>query len=121
MNIHVHVIPHKQQRYDTCGDWFWDANNHLHIKVSECTDARYEQLVAIHEIVEAVLCDTAGIDENAVTDWDIKFTGEGEPGDDPKAPYHKQHRIATAIETLLAAELGVNWQEYEKELNELQR
>lgn len=36
-----------------------------------------------------------------------------EPGDDIHAPYYKQHQIATGVERILAAELGVSWNEYE--------
>ena len=42
-----------------------------------------------------------------------------EPGDDPKAPYRKQHLIATGVEKLMAAELGVDWKAYDKKVNEL--
>jgi len=100
MNIHVHVIPHKQQRYDTCGDWFYDTNNTLHIKVSELPDARFERLVAIHEIIEATLCDEANVDEADVTAFDVAYernrpVGDlSEPGDSPNAPYHRQHMLA---------------------------
>lgn len=37
-----------------------------------------------------------------------------EPGDSPDAPYYKQHQIATSVERLLAAELGVDWTAYEE-------
>jgi hypothetical protein len=40
-----------------------------------------------------------------------------EPGDDPRAPYHKQHVFAENIERLLAAELGVDWSAYDKEVS----
>jgi hypothetical protein len=39
------------------------------------------------------------------------------PGDDPRAPYHKQHVFAENIERLLAAELGVDWSAYDKEVS----
>lgn len=127
MNTHVKIIPHKDQRYPTVGDWWWDSKNDLQIRVSQMDDARYEQLVAIHEQIEAELCDAALVDEDAVTQFDKAYEAnrqpgdDSEPGDDPRAPYYRQHQIATAIEKLLAVELGVNWQEYEKALNELKR
>ncbi len=37
----------------------------------------------------------------------------GEPGDDPRAPYHAEHAFATAIEEMLAKELGVDLDAYE--------
>ena len=123
MNVHIRVVPHNQQRYDTCGDWYYaERQNVLNIVVSELPDANYEQLVAMHEYIEATLCAEAGIDPVEVDAFDLMFEHEGkdgEPGDDPRAPYYRQHQIATAIEKLLAVELGVNWQEYEKALNAL--
>jgi len=89
------------------------------------SDGRYEQLVALHEQIEAELCDEAGIDEDKVTEFDKQYEADrrpgdvSEPGDSKSAPYYKQHQIATAIEKLLAVELGVNWQDYEREVNGL--
>ena len=117
MNINIKVIEHKKHRYPTVGDWFYDKNGGLQIRVSKMSDPRYEQLVAFHELFEAMLCDAQGIDEQAVTDFDVAFTGQGEPGDDPRAPYHVQHCKATAMERLLAAELGVDWNEYGQEVS----
>lgn len=117
--INVKVIAHKKQRYPTVGDWFYDKNGNLQIRVSRLSDPRYEQLIAVHEIVEACLCDQAGVDEQAVDAFDMKWTGEGEPGDDPAAPYHQQHLNATEVEKIMAKALGVDWAVYEKEINAL--
>lgn len=125
-NIIVKVIPHNQQRYETVGDWFYNPDNKtLWIFVSQMNDWRYEYLVAQHEQIEAALCIQRGIDEKATTAFDIKFEQnrqEGntdEPGDDPKAPYRAEHFFATTIERLIAAELGVDWFEYDKAIMEL--
>ena len=126
MNTHIKVIRHSAQRYPTCGDWYYNASSDLQIRVSKLSDGRYEQLIALHEFVEALLCDAAGVDEQAVTDFDMGFENmrrvgdTSEPGDCKDAPYYKQHQIATAIEKLIAVELGVNWQDYEKEINGLE-
>ena len=42
-----------------------------------------------------------------------------EPGDDPHAPYFMQHQTATKCERLIAKALGVNWGEYEREVESL--
>lgn len=125
MNIHVHVIPHNKQRYRTVGNWFFDDKDVLHIHVSKMSDGRYERLVAVHEIIEAVLCDEAGISSQEVDAFDIAFEDARtvgnvvEPGDVFNAPYYKQHQIATGVEKMLAAELDVDWLAYEKEINSL--
>jgi hypothetical protein len=119
------VIPHSKQRYPTVGDWFYDEQNVLHVVSSELPDARFEQLIHHHEYTEAILCDAAGVDQAEVDAFDIAFERhrtEGnldEPGDCAKAPYYKQHQIATAFERVLAAELNVDWNDYEKAINEL--
>jgi hypothetical protein len=115
VKIIIETIPHSQQRYNTVGDWYLDAYGSLIIKVSEITK-RYEWLIAIHELVEAILCECAGITAAQVDKWDKEHI---EAGDDPEAPYHRQHIFADAIERLVALELGVRWDPYEKELNKL--
>jgi hypothetical protein len=129
MKIIIETIPHDQQRYPTVGDWYWSVHgNELHIKVSELGDWRYEVCVAIHEAVEAVLCEHAGIKQAAVDEFDQKFEKErddgrhalaDEPGDDKDAPYRKQHGIATGVERVLAAELGVDWNDYDHTIQNL--
>lgn len=112
--VRVFLVPQKEQRYDTLGDWIWTGSR-LDIRLSRefCErDPRYVLLLAVHEMVEAMLCRSAGISTQQVDAFDMSFTGEGEPGDDPSAPYHYQHRAAEAAEKALAAELGVKWRTY---------
>lgn len=77
-------------------------------------------LVAIHELCEWAICDAKGITIKAIDAFDL---GEGrglkEPGDHPHAPYYHGHQIASGIERILAAELGVDWQSYCRHIDEL--
>lgn len=123
MKIIIDTIPHSQQRYPTCGDWQWlDGGEVLFIRVSKLSDWRYEILIAIHELIETVLCKNDGDVESDVDAFDIAYEkqrapgDESEPGDSPRAPYRRQHLIATGIEKILAAELGVDWKAYDKEV-----
>lgn len=127
MNVRVEVIAHAQQRYPTSGDWYFEGKD-LVIRVSKLSDWRREMLVVVHELVEVLICKHRGISQAAVDAFDKKFEADRakgrhgqdeEPGDDPKAPYRKEHFFATNIEALLAAELGVDWGSYEKELQDL--
>ena len=52
MRIHVEAIPHTQQRYETMGDWWWDPDDTLQMRVSTLPDWRYSMLIAIHELIE---------------------------------------------------------------------
>jgi len=120
MNIEIVTIPHDQHRYTTAGDWFFDANGNLIIRVSDLGDWKREALLAIHELVEVLICKSDGVTQEQVDAFDFAWTDdENEPGDSPLAPYWKQHRIAMGIENLMAGALGVDWKAYEKQLEEL--
>src|ERR1700679_1108234 len=146
MKILIETIPHPSQRYDTCGDWTVSPNGNWHIQVSQLHNWRREVLIAIHELVEMTLCRDKGITAKAVDDFDLWYdkalqhlakctagdvceecnhgtlksmTSAEEPGDCPDAPYYIQHQIATVVERLLAAQMGVDWLAYEDQVNNL--
>ena len=83
-------------------------------------DERYEHLVAVHELIEKILCTHHGIPDAAIDAFDLAFERDrpegntDEPGHDPRAPYHREHQFAEVIERLVAKELGVNWDLYDK-------
>lgn len=119
-------IAHKLQRYETVGDWMVNPlSGEVKILVSKMDDPDYRFLVQAHELIEVYFCLKRGISEQSVTDFDLEYEArrpEGdvsEPGDDPKAPYHKEHIFATKIERLLAEELRVDWDEYDRTVGEL--
>jgi hypothetical protein len=117
MLVTMYTIPHHAQRYNTVGDWQFAVSGDLIIKVSAMSDPRYETLIAAHELGEAVLCKQAGVSEEAVDAWDWAMGSKlDEPGDDPRAPYHRQHVQATIFEKMLAKLLGVDWKTYEAEV-----
>lgn len=118
MKISIQTIPHSLQRYNTVGDWYTDKiTGTVRIFVSELNSWRYELLVGVHEVVEAFLCMHDGVTQESVDAFDKQFvTHSEEPGDDPEAPYQKQHCLATGIERILAACLGVKWADYEEAL-----
>ncbi len=123
MKITIETIPHGEQRYPTVGDWQWITPTELLIRVSEMGNPVYEAAVGIHEAVEALLCQQDGVTQAAVDRFDMAYErdrppfgipgDDGEPGDDPAAPYHRQHCFATAVERMLIAALGVPWAEYD--------
>ena len=130
--IYIEFIPHALQRYDTCGDYrtevcgYEDARYvQTRISVSLMPDKRWMLLVAIHELIEWALCDQAGISNEDIDAFDICGAGHAialdnlEPGDDIRAPYYRQHQVATGIERILAAELRVDWAAYGRYLEGL--
>ena len=129
--ISIRTIDHRAQRYPTTGDW-QPVGQTLNVDVSRMADWRCGVLVGIHEAIEGVLCVNAGITDAAVSAFDKEYerrrpdnkeaglaqcgcviTDVSEPGDDIHAPYYKQHQLATSVERMLAAELGVSWNDYE--------
>jgi hypothetical protein len=125
MKILIQTIPHKQQRLRTSGDWWWERDGSLQIRVSKMSDGRFEVLVAVHELVEVLLCKHDRVSQRSVDRFDIAFErarkagNVDEPGDDHRAPYRKQHCVATGIERIMAALLGVDWNKYAAEVERL--
>lgn len=117
LDINIKTIPDGSQRYNTVGD-YWKENGQENFRISDMHNWKYEILVGLHELVEESLCRTRGISEEAITAFDEQYEKRrkygvlDEPGNDPSAPYHKEHLFATKIEKLVANELGVNWEEY---------
>ncbi len=106
MRILIETISADQMRYDTGGDWFIDAEGALRIQVVAELSPADQRLVAVHALVEALLCERRGITADQVDEFDFAWGGDGEPGDDPEAPYRREHRFACLLEHMLAHELG---------------
>ncbi len=127
LDITIKTIPHRQQVYETCGD-YREKDGKTAITVSALADWRMEALVAVHELVEYFLIKNASIPIKDIDRFDIDFEHarnrglvgkDDEPGDAPDAPYRKQHFRATNLERQLADNLGVNWRDYENFLANL--
>ena len=119
LDIKIRTIADQLQRYNTVGDYQTDEDGSELFSISDMGDARYEFLIAIHELVESMLCKERGITEAAIDAFDTAYEAnrpEGditsEAGDDPAAPYNKEHVFATKIEWMVAEELGVDWDVY---------
>jgi hypothetical protein len=127
LKINVSTVPQDEQRYATIGDYWDSEDGTLEVRVTDLGDRRYEFLIALHELIEQELCRTRGIAEPDIMSFDVAYEearkrGDPnvleEPGDDPRAPYHREHVFASNIERMIAAELGVNWERYEESLEE---
>lgn len=117
-SIRIDFIPSAQQRYATWGDWYYDEDGTLVIKVSndveELPTPQHQFLIALHELVEVKLCEVRGITQKMVDEFDMsdevvalcEQNEELEPGDLPDAPYRKEHRFAMLLEHLMAKEFG---------------
>lgn len=115
--IHIEFIPHRDQRYDTVGDWQIFPDNgitELVISVSRMPgNPLFEQAVALHELTEALLCDAAGISQKVVDAWDMEVAADSlDPGTEPGCPYAEQHAIALLVEQKFLNEAGIDWDTY---------
>ena len=126
LRMNIETIPHETQRYRTVGDYWCDEQGTEQVRVSEMVDWRYEALVAVHEIIEMALTRHRGIAEESITEFDVRFENDkdkglvqGEAGDNANAPYRREHFFATNVERLFAAELGVDWFEYDRYVDAL--
>lgn len=122
MNVSIRIVPESKQRTCVSGcDWQFNGDDLL-VLISPLSDWRREMLLGFHEAAEAVMCKQAGVTQKQVDDFDLEFDKmhPNEPdlgaGDDPAAPYFRQHIAAQAMESILCTELGVNWDDYMKEL-----
>lgn len=117
MKIDIKSRKPEDMRYDTLGDWYYERDTLVIDVADRCPDGHLSPdqqfLIALHELVEAWLCDAKGITQATVDHWDfgedegrlVSFAEE--PGDAPGCPYRKEHRFAMLIEHLMAHELGL--------------
>ncbi len=108
----IETIPHKEQRYETLGDYRVDGDGNYRVFVSETGDDNYNFLIGLHEQIEFWLTKQRGISEEAITKFDMDHPELSDPGENKKAPYYQEHREATIHETLMAYGLGVDWEDY---------
>ena len=131
----MYTLPHSSQSYETVGDWKVKRGKLREIKVSDMKNEEYAFLVAFHEQIEVMLCIKRGITQKMVDSFDKQYekarekgikapcgcrpTKTSEPGHDRHAPYKKEHCYAEMMERMLAKEMGVCWEDYNKTVNAL--
>lgn len=127
-SVDIVVIPHSAQRYNTVGDWLFEHPDELTIYVSETGNWKWNMCIALHELTEAIACTADGVTQEQVDEFDKNWKpnfGFEEPGEDPRAPYFSEHRIASTIEHTLFGFMGdaipKEWAEYEAKLEELMK
>lgn len=127
-NIQIEFIDHNNQRYETCGDYFYD--DVMKFKISK-TKPHYQFLIMIHELIEWYLVHSSGMSIEEIDKFDERFekmrseypdiVGNEEPGDNDNAPYTHYHKIASRVERWLADTLHVDFSIYNSTINELKQ
>ena len=118
MNTHILSVPYKRMRYATYGDYLHLADDSVEITVIELADWRHEFLIALHEFIEEAVTRHRGIKEPDTLAFDLAHLDSDDPGMIPDAPYHREHLLALTVEMLVARELDVDWDEYDKACKE---
>ena len=128
MEIRIKTIPHEKHRYETVGDYWYDEDGVLQVRVSDMGNTMYETMVAVHEIIEEALTKYRGITEQQIMDFDLAFEKarelglkkeNEEPGFSNDAPYLQEHTLATAVEMMMCSHAGIKWNEYDNAVNSL--
>ena len=72
--VRIFAATHESQRYDTCGDWYYEGatvdHKDLVVVVSHMDDWRSEAAIAIHELCEAAICRHQGVSGESVDHFD---------------------------------------------------
>jgi hypothetical protein len=131
VKVVIKTIPNNSQRYETIGDWWYDKDGTLQIRISEFDEPRHSMAVALHELFEAFAATNNKHTEEEVTKFDLWFEDQlkeekvpdslDEPGMHPKCPYNLEHQYGTAAEMILLTLLGCNWWEYEEAVTKMSR
>ena len=101
------------------GNYFPDEDGVIHIQVCRQKNEQYQFLITLHELYEEIATRLNGIHERDITEFDKLSDAEGwegEPAENPKSIYYKEHFQADSLERLVAAFLGIDWRTYEKEI-----
>lgn len=123
MEIHIKSIPNeKMRRPGGVGDYWYDGEGILQIRVAELGDEFMETSIAVHEIIEEALTKKRGLLEPDIQSFDEYYDQrkkmglvpeDSEPGHDPNCPYRNEHCFAESVEMGMFALAGISWKEYE--------
>ena len=129
MEIHIKTIPNDKMRIPGgVGDYWYDHEGVLQVRVVELGDEFMEKSVAAHELIEEALTKKRGLPEPEIQAFDDYYSqrqkmglvpDDAEAGFDPSAPYRNEHAFATGVELGMCALAGVSWKEYEDKINSI--
>ena len=108
--INIKVIPYREQRYETYGDYWFDENKVLQVRASSEDnngrpfDSRFIYGIILHELFELGVVQYRNISIDKIEEFDKAYLGS-DPGSHPEAPYHKEHMKALAVEEMFYQEV----------------
>lgn len=120
--IEAHSVAHKDQRYDTCGDYqLTDYGRGMVFTISRTGDWRSDAAVFLHEFVEAMMCDHLGVTVADVDAWDFAHAESEDPGALAGCPYGVAHHSAEILEKQFCKKLGLTWEQHEENVEHATR
>jgi hypothetical protein len=129
MEIHIKTISNDKMRIPGgCGDYWYDDEGILQVRVVDLNDEFLEKCIAIHECVEEALTKKRGLPEPEIQAFDDYYEQrrkmglvpeDSEPGFDPNSNYKNEHAFATSVELGMCALANVSWKEYGDKLNSI--
>lgn len=129
MEIHIKTIPNDKMRIPGgVGDYFYDSDGILQIRVVDLQDSFMETMIAVHEVIEEALTKKRGLTEPEIQAFDEYYEQrrkmglvpeDSEPGFDKNANYKNEHAFATGVELGMCALAGVSWAEYGDKINSI--
>lgn len=128
MEIRIKTLSNDKMRIPgSAGDYWYDDEGVLQIRIVDLGDEFMEKMISIHEMVEEALTKKRGLSEPDIQAFDEYYEQrrkmglvpeDSEPGFDPNANYKNEHAFATGIELGMCALAGVSWKEYGDVINE---
>lgn len=128
MRINIEFVRMNQMRYPSVGDYWYDDDGTLQLRVVDSGDEFFNKMVLIHELTEEALTKKRGLSEQEITDYDLAFEAARklglrneieEPGFGNGCPYIGEHSLATSFEMAMCGMAGVRWTDYEYVINSL--
>jgi hypothetical protein len=115
--ITIDFIKPESNRYVTHGDWY-EKDGNMVITSTAYGNENGSFLISLHELVEAWLCKHDGVAEEDVSAWDLCHPDAPEPAEVEGSPYRKQHDVATQVEKIVCAAMGIDWENHNRWVEE---
>lgn len=110
--IVIKIINHKDQRYDTWGDYWIEDDGTVQFRISRFENSYNVMPLLVHEFLEFWRCMAEGIKEPDITDYDLAHLEDDDPGMNLDAPYHKEHLQSMGIERFICMQDGIDFETY---------
>lgn len=111
--VNIEFIPHKNQRYETSGDYWIDDDDTIQFRISIFENPFYALYILIHEIAEFWRVMRKGISVKDIDKFDMDHPELDDPGMSMEAPYHDEHMRSITIERIMyMQDGGTDFEEY---------